>query len=71
MIEEKATEPDYITWEQLRRETNYLREDIENLKKKIKFLVAILVDKKLIGEQVAKSFSESKTDVPKEIQVIW
>lgn len=59
MIEEKKAEPNYITWEELRNETRYLREDIRSLKKQLKIVMGVLVDKKLIGEQLAKAFSET------------
>lgn len=64
MSEVKEAEPNYITWDEHRRSIRYLEEDIRNLKKQIKFLVAVLVDKKLIGEQIAKSFTET---APKEV----
>jgi len=61
---EKVETPNYITWEEHRSSIRYLEDDIRNLKKQIKFLVAVLVDKKLIGEQTAKSFTET---VSKEV----
>jgi len=67
MSVEKEAEPNYITWEEHRNSMNYLREDIRSLQKKVKVLVAVLVDKKLIGEQMAKVFTET---CPKEI-VEW
>jgi len=67
MIEEKESAPNYITWEEHRNSISYLKEDIRNLQKKIKILVAVLVDKKLIGEQTAKAFTET---CPEEV-VEW
>lgn len=64
MIDEKKPEPNYVTWEDLRSENRYLREDIRNLKKQLKIIMGVLVDKKLIGEQLAKAFSET---CPKEV----
>jgi len=60
MMKEEAKEmPNYITWDDHRRSINRLDEEIRSLRKQIKFLVAVLVDKKLIGEQTAKAFSET------------
>lgn len=57
-MKEEST-PDYVTYSDLRRETQYLREDITRLRKAMKLLIGLLVDKKIIGEQTAKAFSET------------
>jgi len=44
----------------LRRQLDYAREDRQKLRKMIRVILAILIDKKLIGEETAKAFMESK-----------
>lgn len=64
---DKETQPNYITYEDHRRSIRYLEEDIRNLRKKMRLLVRILVDKKIVGEEVAKSIEESFKDGNKAI----
>ncbi len=56
--------PNYITREDLRDETRYINNRVDDLRKKIKLLVRILVDKKIIGSELAKTFEET---VPSDI----
>ena len=44
----------------LHRRIDSVNEDYQRLRKMLRIVVAILVDKKLIGENIAKSFMESK-----------
>ena len=60
---EKATVPSSpppMTYESFRSEMVYRDNQIADLKKKIRLLVRILVEKKIIGEEIAKTFEESK-----------
>lgn len=69
-LPDKEETPNYVTRESLRYTEDYLRGRIDKLQKVIKFLVAVLVDKKLIGEKTAESFFESKEKVNPKI-VEW
>lgn len=53
-----ASEP-VVSWSDYR----YLQDQIYAQKKMIRLLVRILVDKKIIGEELAKTFEESKVEV--------
>lgn len=53
---------DYMTRERFFQEMRYYDERITELKKKIRLLVRLLVDKKIIGEELAKSFEETSSD---------
>lgn len=55
--------PNYITYDEMSRHTQYLREDIQRLRKAMKLLIGLLVDKKIVGEQTAKAFSESNPEI--------
>jgi len=57
-----------IKW--LQRRLDSVNEDYRKLRKMIRIVVAILVDKKFVGENVAKTFMESKKagDVDKLIE---
>lgn len=58
-VSKEEAQPNYITWEEYQRSISYLKEDVRNLRKKVRLLVRILVDKKIVGEEVAKSIEES------------
>lgn len=58
-VRKEEETPNYITWDEHRRSMRYLEEDVRNLRKKMRLLVRILVDKKVVGEEVAKSIEES------------
>ena len=60
---QKVTEPT-ITWSDYK----YLQERIRHAEEKIRLLIRILVDKKIIGEELAKSFTESKVANPKILE---
>ena len=45
----------YLTWNDL----TYLQERMSKLEKKIKLLTGLLIDKKIIGEEMGKAVSES------------
>ncbi len=60
-MEKAEAAPNYATMDFVRRETEYNYEQIKDLRKKIKLLVRILVDKKIIGEELAKTFEETAT----------
>ena len=59
MSDEKEKVPNYMTWEEYRRDIQYLKEDVRSLRKKIRLLVRILVDKKIVGAELAKSVEET------------
>lgn len=61
MSESKEATPNYMTWEEHRRSLRYIEEDVRNLRKKLRLLVRILVDKKVVGGEIAKSIEETKT----------
>lgn len=62
---EKAEETiNYATTEFVNNRFEYYNEQLRNANKKIKLLVRILVDKKIIGEELAKTFEET---VPSDI----
>jgi len=64
-----ATKSD-IQW--IERSLERARQDREKIKKMIRVIVAILVDKKLIGEQIAKTFMEStQTEPDPEKLIAW
>lgn len=64
-----ATKSD-IQW--IERSLERARQDREKIKKMIRVIVAILVDKKLIGEQIAKTFMEStQTGPDPEKLIAW
>ena len=64
-MEKAQAAPNYVTYEQMRNEMRYYEEDMRKMKSKIKLLVRILVDKKLIGAELAKTFEE--TSSPNEV----
>jgi len=72
MSVEKAEEPTVrrSDIEYIERRIESAFEDRQKIKKMLKIVVAILVDKKLIGEAVAKTFMESKTieEVEKKVK---
>jgi len=59
-VAKEEESPNYATRESLRYTEDYLSRRIEKLQRTIKVLVAVLVDKKLLGEKTAESFMESK-----------
>jgi len=63
MSVEKA-EPRYLTWDDLR----WLQERVDRMGIKIRLLVRILVDKKIIGEELAKTFEETSLDKEKLLE---
>lgn len=60
VLEKDEESPSYATREALRYTEDYLRRRIDKLDRTIKILVSVLVDKKLLGEKTAESFTESK-----------
>jgi len=71
MSVEKETEPEYASKYQisyLERRIDYATEERQKQKKMINTILAILVDKKLIGENTAKAFMESKEVNPKVVE---
>jgi len=58
---EKEETPNYATTQFVRSEMEYYNRQVSDLKKKIRLLVRILVDKKIIGAELAKSFEETAT----------
>ena len=60
-MSEKVTVQSY-TADDFYRDIKYYDNKITMLEKKIKLLVRILVDKNLIGEQLAKTFEETTPD---------
>jgi len=62
-MSEKPVEPE-VKWSDYR----YLSDQIYAQKKLIKLLVRILVDKKIIGEELAKTFEETKKINPKLLE---
>jgi len=69
-VDEKAEVPSVsksdLDW--LGKRIDYTNEDIRAIKSKIRLLVRLLVDKKIIGEELAKTFEESKAVNPKLIE---
>ena len=57
--EETVVVVDYVTREDLRYNMDNVNDRINDLRKKLKLLVRLLVDKKIIGEELAKSFEET------------
>lgn len=66
---EKAVEikPDYMTSERFYSEVSYQNEQRRALEKKVRLLVRLLVDKGVIGAELAKSFEET---TPKSNELI-
>jgi len=60
----EKTEPRYLTWDDLR----WLQERVDRMGIKIRLLVRILVDKKIIGEELAKTFEETSPDKEKLLE---
>lgn len=61
MSESKTETVSYVTQEQYVRNQQYYDNQIADLKKKIRLLVRLLVDKKIIGDEIAKSFEETNS----------
>lgn len=56
MMSVKSEEqPRYLTREDIR----WMERRMENMQKQIRLIIRIMVDKKLIGEEIAKSFMET------------
>ena len=51
----------------LQRQIDSLYKSDQDIKKLIKLLVRILVDKKIIGEELAKTFEESKKPAKEDL----
>ena len=58
-----------VRW--LNRRLDSVNEDYRRLRKMVRIVVAILVDKKFIGENVAKTFMESKETADIDKLVEW
>lgn len=58
-----------IEW--LGRRIDSINEDYRRLRKVLRIVIAILVDKKLVGENVAKTFTESKEKVDVDKLIKW
>ena len=74
--EKKTEEPKYAS----ESEISYLKERLESayedrrkIKKMIRVILAIMIDKKLIGEETAKAFMESKKVTPEQLEklIVW
>ena len=64
MSVEKAEEPRYLTRNDityLEKRIGYLEERLNDYKKRLSLLVRILVDRKIVGGEIAKSIEETKT----------
>lgn len=73
MSVDKEETPKYASkWEieSLERRLTDARNERDKIKKSIKTIVAVLVDKKIIGEAVAKAFMESKEEI-EEAKKLW
>ena len=55
MSVEKEEQPRYLTREDIR----WMERRMENMRRQIRLIIRIMVDKKLIGEEIAKSFMET------------
>lgn len=62
--EEAVVVVNYATTEFVNNRFEYYNEQLRNANKKIKLLVRLLVDKKIIGTELAKTFEET---VPNDI----
>ena len=71
LSEVKDTTPNYATYESLRNTERYLNEEIRRLRKQIKLIMAVLVDKKMLTENMLKAFEESKQEEVNESIVDW
>ena len=67
MDEKPVATPAPMTYDQFRREIQYYEERIQDLRKKMRLLVRILVDKKIIGDEIAKTFEETALLDKKEL----
>lgn len=52
--------PNYVTVDYMRSEVRYMQNQVDKLKKQLKLVMAILVDKKMLSENLLKAFQETK-----------
>lgn len=75
MEAEKATVPSVtksdLDW--VHKRIDYVNEDLRAMRSKLRLLVRILVDKKIIGVELAKTFAEAKEISPEDMDriVAW
>lgn len=63
-IKSEEEQPKYLTREDIR----WMERRMENMQRQIRLIIRIMVDKKLIGEEIAKSFMET---ADKEAVLRW
>jgi len=59
MMPQEKTAPAPVTQDQFQNQLRYYDDQMQKMKTKIRLLVRILVDKKIIGEEIAKTFEET------------
>jgi hypothetical protein len=66
MSEKAPATPDYA----YRSDINYLNQRMASLETKVRLLVRMLLDKKILGEEAAKTFMETKTDSERTAEIV-
>jgi len=64
----EKVQPAPVTWDDLRRETDWMNKRIEDQRKKIRAIVALLIEHKVVSEEMARLLFE-ETVIPEETKM--